>query len=269
MTDMNNLFATESNTATVGNRGLSGTAQLTSIASNIAADILRTMNESIDNYREAIKASQRDNNAMDELIDSVYELEQTDVDFLKELDEHTLEGMLKSQQSKRSRCKSKAMTMDNYKALMTGAIAENLIRLATGKEKHAGVGRRVAGSVDYTIEELQQLSEDQEKLKKEIRNIQSKKSIMKSKADFDESDERYQALLRAEQQLKDMRISATVSVVKVDECAEALSEILHGVDIQHLKLAEAKDLLERISSLVTFDSTDESTETADYENDEQ
>lgn len=270
MSEINNLFATESNVSTVGNRGLSGTAQLTNLAGNIAAGILQVMNEDIESYTDAIKASQRDNNAMDELINRVWDLEETDVDFLKELDEHTVEGMLKSQQSKRSRCKSKAMTMDNYRALMTGAIAENLIRLATGKEKHAGVGRRVAGSVDYTIEELQQLSEDQESLKKEIRNIQSKKSIMKSKADFDESDERYQALLRAEQQLKDMRTSGqSVTIVKVDECAEALSEMLHGVDIQHLKLTEAKELLERISSLVTFngtaDESEEQTESIDEE----
>ena len=259
--EMNNLFASTNDAATVGNRGLSGTAQLTSISSSIASEILNVMNANIEEYVADIKASQTDNNAMDNLIERIHPLAETDVKFLKELDDETIDGMLKSQQSKRSRCKSKAMTMDNYRALMTGAIAENLIRLATGKEKHAGGARRMAGSVDYTIEQLQELSEDQEKLKKEIRNIQSKKSIMKSKADFSEDDERYQSLLRAEQQLKDMRISGNSMVIKVDECAEALSELMHGVDIEHLKLTEAKELLHSIAALVTFNSDEESIET--------
>ena len=245
---MNNLFATVNETNTVGTRGLSGTAQLTSIASNLASEILQVMNADIEEYVDDIKASQADNNAMDKLIERVYKLENTDVDFLKELDDETIEGMLKSQQSKRSRCKSKAMTMDNYKALMTGAIAENLIRLATGKEKHAGGPRRIAGSVDYTIEQLQMLSEDQEKLKKEIRNVQSKKSIMKSKADFDENDERYQALLKAEQQLKDMRLS-TGAVVEVDTTKDALTDLLADKDLHSMKAADAKELLEQIAAL--------------------
>ena len=249
--DMTNLVAAESNTTTVGNRGLSGTAQLTSTAGNIAVEIIRTMNDDIDTYVDDIKRSQVDNNAMDELINKIYNLDTVDVSFLETLNEETLDGMLKSQQSKRSRCKSKTMTMDNYRALMTGAIAENLIRMVTGKEKHAGGPRRQAGSVDYTIEQLQQLEADQEKLRKEIRNIQSKKSIMKSKADFDENDERWLALLKAEQQLKDMRIGTTATeVVEVDHTKNALSELLAGQDLEHLKAADSKELLAQIAALV-------------------
>lgn len=257
--EMNNLFATVNETTTVGTRGLSGTAQLTSVASNLANEILQVMNANIEEYAEDIKKSQVDNNAMDNLIEKVYKLENVDVDFLKEIDEETIDGMLKSQQSKRSRSKSKAMTMDNYRTLMTGAIAENLIRLATGKEKHAGGPRRMAGTVDYTIEQLQQLSEDQERLKKEIRNIQSKKSIMKSKADFDENDERWQALLKAEQQLKDMRVSGS-NIVEVDTTKNELTDLLAGKDINNMKAADAKELLAQISALTHHVDTDEETE---------
>lgn len=262
MSSINNLFATENEAAAVGTRGLSGTAQLTSIASNIAASILNTMNANIEEFADDIKASQRDNGAMDALIERVHPLANVDVEFLKEIDEDTIEGMLKSQQSKRSRCKSKAMTMDNYRALMTGAIAESLIRLATGKEKHAGGPRRMAGSVDYTIEELERLADDQEALRREIRNVQSKKSIMKSKADFDESDERYQALLKAEQQLKDLRVSGS-NIVEVDATKNALTEILGGADVHNMKAADAKALLERIMGL-THNAGDEA-ETDDAE----
>ena len=258
MTNAMNLFASINEGTQNNTRELSGTAQLTSIASNLAAEILRTMNENIEEYAEAIRASQRDNSSMDKLIESVHPLADVDVEFLKELSDETIEGMLKSQQSKRSRCKAKAMTMDNYRALMTGAIAENLIRLATGKEKHSVGARRMAGSVDYTIEQLEQLAEDQEKLKKEIRNVQSKKSIMKSKADFDESDERYQALLKAEQQLKDMRISGS-SIVEVDTTKNALTDLLAGADLNNLKAADAKELLKQIQAL-THSTTDVDTD---------
>lgn len=261
MSNTTNLFATINEANTTNNRELSGTAQLTSIAGNLATEILQTMNNNIEEFATDIKASQSDNNAMDALIERVHPLETVDIEFLKELDDETIDGMIKSQQSKRSRCKSKAMTMDNYRALMTGAIAENLIRLATGKKKHAGGPRRHAGSVDYTIEQLQALGEDQDALRKEIRNVQSKKSIMKSKADFDESDERYQALLRAEQQLKDMRISGS-SIVEVDTTKNALSDLLAGTDIHNMKSADAKKLLEQIQALAHV-SGEEAEETAE------
>lgn len=251
--EMNNLFVTESTAQAISNRGLSGTAQLTSIASNAATRIISEMNADIEQYTEDIKKSQADNNAMDALIERVYPIDvisaDNDMDFLRGLSEEVLEGMLKSQQSKRSRCKGKAMTMDNYKALMTGAIAENLIRHITGKSKSSGGYRRAAGAVEYTIEQLQTLEADQEKLKKEIRNIQSKKSIMKSKADFDENDERYQQLLRVEQQLKDMRVGTTTEVVEVDTTKNELNNMLDGVDLEHLSAKDAKAMLAQIAAL--------------------
>lgn len=247
---INNLFEETTNEATVNNRSLSGTAQLTSIASNIATEVINVMNGDIETYADDLKKSQTDNNAMDALINKIWSLAETDVDFLKELDEQTIDGMLKSQQSKRSRCKAKTMTLDNYRNLMTGAIAENLIRLATGNAKSATRAHRVAGTVDYTIEELEQLSENQEQLKKEIRNIQSKKSIMKSKADFDESSEQWLALLKAEQMLKDLRVDGRSSVVEVDTTKDNLAELLADVDLEHIKAADSKELLTAIKNLL-------------------
>lgn len=248
-TNLNNLFAADNSTATISGRGLTGTAQLTSIASDIATKVIKEMNDNIEEYADRIKKSQADNSTMDALINDIYNLETVDIDFLKDLNEETLDGMLKSQQSKRSRCKSKAMTMDNYKALMTGAIAENLIRMASGKEKSTGA-RRHTGTIEYTIEQLQILEADQEKLRKEIRNVQSKKSIMKSKADFNENDERYQQLLRVEQQLKDMRVGTTTEVVEVDTTKNKLNELLDGVDLAALHAKDSKELLNSILELV-------------------
>ena len=129
---MENLFATNSNVEMSSSRNLSGTAQLTSISGSIAATIIDAMNADIDSYLDALKASQTDSRSMDSLIESFDCYKEADIEFLHEISEDVIEGMLKSQQSKRSRCKSKTMTLDNYRSMMTAAIAEGLIRKATG-----------------------------------------------------------------------------------------------------------------------------------------
>ena len=252
MSIINEMFnATENNEATANARSLAGTAQLTAVANELVAQCIKTLNDNLDEYREDFEASKHDHNAMDKLLAKLIDFDDVDVEFIKELDETVVDGMLKSQQSKRSRAKSKAMTMDNYKSMMAGAIAENLIRKATGKAKSAGGARRMSGSVDFTAEQLEALQADQEQLKKEIRNVQSKKSIMKSKADFSEEDERWQALLVAEEQLKSVRVSTGgTKVVKVDETKEKLAEMLNEVDTNHMKAADVKDILAQVKALL-------------------
>ena len=243
--------ATETNEATTNARSLAGTAQLTAVANKYVASTIKVLNDNFEQYREAFEASKNDHGAMDALLAQIIDFDAIDVEFIKELDEAVVDGMLKSQQSKRSRTKSKAMTMDNYKSMMAGAIAENLIRKATGKVKSAGGARRLSGSVDFSAEQLEALREDQEQLKKEIRNVQSKKSIMKSKADFSEEDERWQALLVAEEQLKSVRVSTGgTKVVKVDETKEKLAEMLNEVDTDHMKAADVKDILAQVKALL-------------------
>jgi hypothetical protein len=249
---INEMFnATENNEATANARSLAGTAQLTAVANELVASTIKTIDGDFENYKDAFAASKSDHSAMDALLAQIINFDDVDVEFIKELDEATVDGMLKSQQSKRSRAKSKAMTMDNYKSMMTGAIAENLIRKATGKAKSAGGARRMSGSVDFTAEQLEALQADQEQLNKEIRNVQSKKSIMKSKADFSEEDERWQKLLVAEEQLKSIRISTgRTKVVKVDETKEKLAEVLADVDPDSLRAGDSKALLAQIKELL-------------------
>lgn len=251
-----NLFAGSDNAVTTNGRGLTGTAQLTAMASEKANEVINAMNADIESYKDQLVASQHDNKAMDDLLESLIDYSSMDTEFLTQLDESVIDGMLKSQQSKRSRAKSKAMTLDNYKTLMTASIAENVIRLVTGKVKN-GVGvRRGTGSVAFTDEYLEQLKDDQEKLKKELRNVQSKKSIMKSKADFDPESERWQELLVAEEQLKSIRVSTrgTTKVVEVDTTKKELEEAFDGInleDISHMKAADSKALLEKLASLIS------------------
>lgn len=245
---INELFHTETKENT-NTRALSGTAELTKISNNVAVSIIRRMEEQIDVYRDRIARSANDAKEMDALLEEFKPWADIEEDnIVRNLDDATVEGMLKSQQSKRSRTKSKAMTLDNYCTLMTATIAESLLREIYNKPKSAAFGNRRGSSVDYTPAELERYSEDQESLRKEIRNIQSKKSIMKSKADFDESSEQWLALLKAEQMLKDLRVNT--SVVEVDTTKDKLKELLAGKDLEHLKSADSKELLSAIVDMI-------------------
>lgn len=238
--------------ATSGSRGLTGTAQLTSTASAIVADVIKTINDNFADYKEDFMASKASHDSMDKLLNKLVDFEAIDYSFLSDLPEAITDGMLKSQQSKRSRAKSKVMTMDNYKSMMTGAVSERLLRLATGKVKSAGGMRRQAGSVEFSEEQLEMLKENQEQLRKELRNVQSKKSIMKSKAEFTTEDDRWQALLVAEAQLKNIRVSATgtTTIVEVDRTKDAVANILKDIDTNQLKAVDSKQMLADIKALL-------------------
>ena len=250
---INELFETTTQSTT--GRGLAGTAELTHLASNIADGIIKAMEADIETYRPRIQKSVESSKELDDIINELGELNPDDAQFLMELDDATIDGILKSQQSKRSRSKSKAMTLDNYRTMVTAAVAENIVRLVTGREKTHNSPHRKAGTVDYTGAQLEALAEDQNALRKEIRNIQSKKSIMKSKADFSENDERWLSLLKAEQQLKDLRIgTASTQVIEVDTTKNALFDMLSEMpaeELTKLKADDARELLGKIYSMVT------------------
>jgi hypothetical protein len=249
---LNSMFeANEAQEVPTGARSLAGTAQLTTLANTVANEVIKKIDTDLENYREKFDASKSDHNAMDALITELYDLTTVDVQFIKELDDDTVESMLKSQQSKRSRSKSKVMTLDNYKSMMTGAAAELLIRQATGKAKSATSVRRLSGSIEFTAEELEKLKDDQDAVKRELRNVQSKKSIMKTKADFSEESERWQQLLVAEEQLKSIRTSSsTVKTIRVDETKDALLAEIGDTALEDLKPAEAKKLLQKVLAAV-------------------
>lgn len=251
---LDKMFTTAETMDTASNaRGLAGTAQLTNVATQLVAEAIKKLNDEFETYKEQFEASKASHDAMDALIAQLVDIDSVDVEFLKQLDETVLDGMLKSQQSKRSRAKGKVMTLDNYKAMMSGAIAENLIRLATGKTKAASTLRRTTAS-EYTAEELEHFKNDQDDLRRELRNVQSKKSIMKSKADFSEEDPRWQVLLVQEEQLKSVRVNVGgTRVVEVDKTKEKLAATLKDVDVNSLKAQDSKTLLAQIAALLGND----------------
>lgn len=261
MANINNIFANanNNNNTTENSRSLAGTARLTNIANNLAGEFMAKLSEL---EESSIVAAMHDNNQLDELIRSTITIDLADEDseFFAGLDDKTADGMLKSQQSKRSRCKSKDMTQDNFRSMVSAAIAELIIRSVYGKAKNATVGGGRRANVCYTNEELELLANDQEALKRAIRNVQSKKSIMKSKAGFDETSEGWLQLLEVEAQLKSRRVQTMqTKTVKVDETRAAVAELLAGADIDKMKAADAKELLSKILGL-TAGNADESSD---------
>lgn len=247
------LFVSEQQAVSTGAHMLNKTARLTQIAQDISNKVFKVVSTSGLTYEGQVNASMKSHDAMDDLINELYDLGSVDVNFLKTVNDEELEKMIRSQQSKRSRAKSKTMTTENYLTMMTGAVAENLLRLVAGKPKSAG-GGAVMGEIGYSQEDIDKFEEFPEDLKKEIRNVQSKKSIMKSKADFDVQSPRYQQLLRAEQQLKAVRDK--VNGVATSEAKEALEvkkqaeEMLADVNPNDMSADDAKRLLEAMKEML-------------------
>ena len=253
MTNLKGLFANNSNTnQEVSNRGnqLSSTANLTRISTDIAREILKRAEADAEKYQAKIVESQKSHDVMDQLINDIYDLTTVDIEFLKAESEEVLDRMIKSQQSKRSRAKSREMTLDNYITMLTGAVAENLLRIAANKPKSAGGGGARRGTVTYSEEELEAFKNDPEALRRALRNVQSKKSIDKSKADWDPESERWQELLAAEEQLKAIRDGQTIEAEKAIEKTNQLEEMLATVDPKDLKAADAKELLDSIKGML-------------------
>ena len=252
MTNLKELFANNNNSMEVSNRSnqLGSTAELTRISTEIAREILKRAEADAEQYQAKIVESQKSHDVMDQLINEIYDLKQVDIEFLKAESEEVLDRMIKSQQSKRSRAKSKEMTLDNYITMLTGAVAENLLRIAANKPKSAGGGGARRGTVTYSEEELEAFKNDPEALKRAIRNVQSKKSIDKSKADWDPESKRWQELLKTEEQLKAIRDGQTIEAEKAIEKTNQLEEMLATVDTKDLKAADAKDMLESIKQML-------------------
>ena len=138
---LSKLFTDETTVRQVvgGSNQLGATAQLTALATDIAKEVATKVLANPEENEPQILASQRSHDAMDELINDFYNLEEVDIEFLRNEDEDTIDKMIRSQQSKRSRAKAKATTHKSWMAMMTGAVAENLLRLASGKAKQSGV----------------------------------------------------------------------------------------------------------------------------------
>lgn len=255
---MNELFSNgATGSAPMSANQLEKTAELTTRAGLIVADIMKVLSASPELYQKDVEASKTSHDSMDKLIASIHDFSTDNLDFLNEVSETDFEKMLRSQQSKRSRAKAKTMTMENYTSMMIGAVAEQLLRIASGKPKGT-VGNYNTDMTMLSEEDIEKLKSNPEALKKAIRNVQSKKSIFKSKASFSEDSDKWRQLLEEEATLKALRDTMPTSRL-VDTVRNDLIEALGGVDITTLKASEAKDLLTKITGIAGIESTEERT----------
>lgn len=244
------LFRTAASTGVSSNpKMLNATADLTNLSSDIAKEVLKVI-EANNELKPLVAESIKSHDAMDQLIDRCFDLGSIDVNFLLFEDDDTLDKMIRSQQSKRSRSKGKLMTMENYRTMLIGAIAENLLRIATNKPKSTSGSQSGSAEVELTEEMLAELMEDPDALRRAIRNVQSKKSIAKSKADFDENSPRWQSLLEVEATLKSLRDNGGGYTVKAIEANQKIEELLDGTNVDNMKGAEAKAMLEAIKDML-------------------
>lgn len=309
-TALQSMFSTVTPSTTGGANQLQLTARLTKVSEGIMAEILtavadndtalqksidaleaqklvttdlevtKTLDEQLAVHRDtAIKyqarllESQKSHDVMDALIGENFNLGNEDLEWLKKASKDDLEKMIRSQQSKRSRAKSKQMDFENYQVMMVGAIAENLLRLAMNKPKASG-GGAAYGELGYTAEDIQKLIDFPDDLVKEIRNVQSKKSIMKSKAGFSETDERWLQLLAAESQLKNLRDSKGVSTAVMQEMTVAveivntLRSLFEGKDLNDIPSDDVKAMLEMVAELIAVPEAVEPEEAEEVETEE-
>lgn len=251
-----------------GRNQLDKTAALTATSTTVANDILKTINDPANAENEQlaalVKQSMTEHGFMDDLINRLVDLKEVDVDYLYELmpveddDEATkaakteeVDKMLRSQQSKRSRAKTKDMNLENYKTMLVGAVAENLIRLTFNKPKNAG---DQVFDGELSEERIKKLSADAEELKKAIRNVQSKKSIMQSKNGFSKEDPKYQALLVEEAALKKLRDAGskelTEQAQQALETQRNVEELLAEVDTTAMTAEQAKTMIDSLKEML-------------------
>lgn len=206
---------------------------------------------------EDLLALYTNNDNMDAALNSHSPLASADHNWTTAFSEEELTKMLKSQQSKRSRLKSKDMTQANFMSSVEAAAAERILRLALGKEKNVQTGVVRLDLNELTEEQAQFFTDNQQALGKAIRNVQSRKSQALSKG-MEATDDMFVALCEYEAKLKELRVSTarvtTVEVYKLTpeqeeriNAASAVETLLVDVDIDKLKVADCRALLHAIA----------------------
>lgn len=233
------------------NSGREGQLPLTAVITTQAQRLVEQLEVMIENgdfTEDQIIAAIEDHDDMDRMIEVsglIPEVDDKFFDQFRGAKEVDYENMIRSQQSKRSRSKGKEHTVENIRTMMVGAFAENILRIVSNKPKQQGGGGSLS-ELGYTDEELENFRVKPDDLKKEIRNVQSKKSIMKSKAGFAETDERWQQLLRDEVQLKALRDGGTAAISEEVKAALELKQELLDIDPESLNGEEALRLIQAL-----------------------
>lgn len=179
--------------------------------------------------------------------------------------------LLKSQQSKRCRqlkIFKERQSLPTLKQVVSAAYAEMILREMMGKAKVSrSESVRLGGNV-LTDAMREQFTNDQEALKKAIRNVQSKKTGLKKQGL--EGSEQWDELVAFENDLKSIRVSgsrvSTVVEYRVDEETAAkaaaydeLVAMMQAKNTDKMKAADNKALLAAIHEVLGTQVVNEET----------
>jgi hypothetical protein len=220
------------------------TVRLTMQCTDLANELYTKITTNEEWTTEYIIPILQDHDKLDRFIAEQAPFDETEFEWLVETDSGLVDRMIKSQQSKRSRSKGKQMTQQTVHAILVGAYAENVLRKVCNKPKNQ-LAASIGSVVEYTPEQLAELQADQDNLRRHIRNLQSRASIMKSKIGFDENDPKYVSLLDWQERLKELRVGA----IAAPRANPAVVEMLKDKDFNNMKPTEAKELLAQIYAL--------------------
>lgn len=251
MNNLSGVFNSETTVVKGGKNQLALTANLTQVSTIIANDIVNRIDND-DNAESIVLSMYQDNNVLNHEVAIQLEAHPTDIEWLQSISIDDAVKMLKSQQSKRSRAKSATMSLTNFKTMLTAAVAEELLRRAHSISRTT-VGASRMTELVLTDEMIETYKNDQTKLAKAIRNIQSKKSVMKKKENFDESSEEWMKLLEYETALKSLRSNSNAVDMKTIEKAKKADEVeqmLTNLDTSKMKKADLEEALEKMKLMM-------------------
>ncbi len=241
-------------TGSKGRRSLNGTAALQAVAAGIATDVFNKV-QAESNAKELVANSAETHYNMDRLVMTFTDLSEVNISFLLELSDPEIAAMQKSQASKRSRCKSAEMTMENYMNMMNACVCELLIRRVTGKEKGIRTGggsRGTRTTLVYREDQIVALEGNREAILREIRNLASKKSIYKNSEQFDEESERWSDILEAEGQLKALRdeLPATARAPRTNKLQTQLMSLFSENEPESMTKAQLLEFVNKIRDVL-------------------
>lgn len=206
-------------------------------------------------YESAIKAVWTNIDEFDKIVDELLKFDTFDeqADYLVTLDAKDADKLLKSQMSKKSRSRHGQATEANFQKLLSAMIGERLLRhYVPVIGKSGGQGNRSNLSM-LTDEELAKIAEDQNDVRRRIKNIASLKSTHKrNNADYETTD-RWKLLIAIEAQLRSVLVAGTTQSAEVAEKLHQRTEIanmLEGTDITKMSKADAQAILEKMQSLI-------------------
>lgn len=169
--------------------------QLAQVADSVANQLIEKFNQlSEEEANDCTVAAFESNSSMlNALIDNKVLTDDVICSELYSITDDDATRLLKSQQSKQSRSKSAGLSIQNFKKMASATVAVHLIRTQCGLTSNR-TGRQSEGLKPLTEETQQWYAANQFELGKAIRNIQSKKSILKKKMVDGGTDEQLQLM---------------------------------------------------------------------------